>query len=165
MDRTYDKGRDAPGYHGRMYESGGILMAEVLWVEGKEYALEFAALLLDLWSASGSPIETMICNHLAMLAYREGWIIKGQQQIEEYRVDFLITYPFMAASGVVVECDGHDFHERTKEQAARDRKRDRRLQQLGYVVLRFTGSEIVSALPTVLREIESTVRPLAGDPL
>ena len=41
-----------------------------------------------------------------------------------------------------VECDGHDFHEKTKEQAARDKKRDRDLQALGYRVLRFSGSEI-----------------------
>lgn len=43
---------------------------------------------------------------------------------------------------LAVECDGHDFHERTKEQAARDRARDRRLQEAGYTVMRFTGSEI-----------------------
>ena len=35
---------------------------------------------------------------------------------------------------VVVECDGHDFHERTKEQAANDRERDRGLQGLGFSV-------------------------------
>ncbi len=42
----------------------------------------------------------------------------------------------------VIECDGHDFHERTKEQAQRDKKRDRELQAAGYKVFRFTGSEI-----------------------
>ena len=45
-------------------------------------------------------------------------------------------------SVVIVECDGHDFHERTKEQAAHDRRRDRYFVELGYKVLRFTGSEI-----------------------
>ena len=43
---------------------------------------------------------------------------------------------------VVVECDGHDFHERTKEQARKDRRRDRELQAKGYLVLRYTGSEV-----------------------
>lgn len=47
-----------------------------------------------------------------------------------------------AALSVLVECDGHDWHERTKEQAARDKKRDRTLALSGYHVLRFTGSEI-----------------------
>lgn len=43
---------------------------------------------------------------------------------------------------IVIECDGHDYHERTKEQAAKDRGTDRALQLLGWTVLRFTGSEI-----------------------
>ena len=41
-----------------------------------------------------------------------------------------------------MECDGHDFHERTKAQAAHDKTRDRALQARGLKVLRYTGSEI-----------------------
>lgn len=43
---------------------------------------------------------------------------------------------------LVVECDGHNFHERTKEQAAKDRARDRWLTSKDYDVFRFTGSEL-----------------------
>lgn len=43
---------------------------------------------------------------------------------------------------MVIECDGHEFHERTKEQARRDRERDRFLQSIGYLVFRYTGAEI-----------------------
>lgn len=43
---------------------------------------------------------------------------------------------------LIVECDGHDFHERTKEQAARDRARDRAATLSGYDIMRFTGSQI-----------------------
>lgn len=43
---------------------------------------------------------------------------------------------------LVVECDGHDYHERTKEQAAHDRSRDRIMQFEGFEVIRFTGAEI-----------------------
>mgnify|MGYP003580046510 CR=1 FL=1 len=43
---------------------------------------------------------------------------------------------------MIVECDGHEFHERTKQQARRDKQRDRFFQSIGYKVLRFTGSEI-----------------------
>lgn len=57
------------------------------------------------------------------------------------RVDFAIAS--RENGRVVVECDGHDYHERTKEQAARDRSRDRALTGLGWRVLRFTGREIV----------------------
>jgi hypothetical protein len=39
-------------------------------------------------------------------------------------------------------CDGHDYHERTKEQAERDKSRDRALKRAGYDVIHFTGREI-----------------------
>lgn len=70
--------------------------------------------------------------------------IECQKQIGKYRVDFCFTVvsDHGPVSRLIVECDGHDFHERTKEQAAKDRSRDRDLQEQGYVVYRFTGSEI-----------------------
>lgn len=43
---------------------------------------------------------------------------------------------------LAIECDGHDYHERTKDQARRDKRRDRWFQTHGITVLRFTGSEI-----------------------
>lgn len=76
-------------------------------------------------------------------------IVKAQYRVLDYRVDFLLRRFLrpegrMVESGpkVVVECDGHDFHERTKEQAAKDKERDRLLHTAGYIVMRFTGSEI-----------------------
>lgn len=41
-----------------------------------------------------------------------------------------------------VELDGHDFHERSKAQAAKDKSADRILQRAGFPVFRFTGSEV-----------------------
>lgn len=76
-------------------------------------------------------------------------IVELQKHVGDWRVDFLIHYydfgypdrPEKWAS-LIVECDGHDFHERTKEQAKRDRRRDRAAQRDGIPILRFTGSEI-----------------------
>lgn len=82
--------------------------------------------------------------------------IEPQKQLPGWRVDFLIHgYDHGRPNRVlgrwprtpgwrrlIVECDGHEYHERTKEQAARDRSRDREMQLEGYTVLRFTGSEI-----------------------
>lgn len=69
-----------------------------------------------------------------------------QALIPPYRVDFLIDDCSSPQKSnhrlIVVECDGHDFHERTKEQARRDKARDRFLQSVGCRVLRFIGSEI-----------------------
>ena len=41
-----------------------------------------------------------------------------------------------------IECDGHEYHEKTKQQAQRDKSRDRILTAAGWRLLRFTGSEI-----------------------
>lgn len=69
--------------------------------------------------------------------------ITPQANIADYRVDFLLWFMCERHSaGVVVECDGHAFHERTKEQASRDKSRDRAILLAGYPVMRFTGSEI-----------------------
>ncbi len=76
---------------------------------------------------------------------------RQQVQIDSIgRVDF-VFYAYdtrgrvLRAPGwrkLIVECDGHDFHERTKEQAKRDRSRDRKATLGGLDVMRFTGSEI-----------------------
>jgi very-short-patch-repair endonuclease len=84
-----------------------------------------------LWASAPDPLVTMI--------------VQPQAQIDDYRVDFLISalhLTNMAQRRLVVECDGHAFHERTKEQAARDRSRDRYLTSHDFDVFRFTGSEI-----------------------
>lgn len=67
-----------------------------------------------------------------------------QVRVLDWPVDFLLGTTDYSGNKhyAVVECDGHDFHERTKEQAARDRSRDRRLQEAGIRVFRFTGSEL-----------------------
>jgi very-short-patch-repair endonuclease len=58
---------------------------------------------------------------------------------------------------VVAECDGHAFHERTPEQASKDRKRVRMLQRLGTLVLPFTGTDIVRGSEESAQEIVETI--------
>ncbi len=43
---------------------------------------------------------------------------------------------------LVIECDGHEFHHKTKEQVENDNKREYSLKMAGYDVLRFSGTEI-----------------------
>jgi very-short-patch-repair endonuclease len=69
-------------------------------------------------------------------------IIQQQANIAKWRMDFLVHHWLDDWNRFVVECDGHDFHERTKDQAANDRSRDRAMAMMGLTVLRFTGSEI-----------------------
>jgi very-short-patch-repair endonuclease len=62
---------------------------------------------------------------------------------KRYRADFVLDvfYYDKMLCQIVLEIDGHDYHNLTKEQAQRDRTRDREFARNGYVVLRFTGSE------------------------
>jgi very-short-patch-repair endonuclease len=72
-----------------------------------------------------------------------------------YRVDFQISAIVKGKEKIlVVECDGHNFHEKTKEQAIRDRQRERDLTKNGYIVVRFTGSEIFNSPYKCVREIK-----------
>jgi very-short-patch-repair endonuclease len=68
-----------------------------------------------------------------------------QVTIGKHRVDFGFVADCFDLNDPVklaVEIDGHEFHEKTKWQAARDKRRDRDLVCEGVFVMRFTGSEI-----------------------
>jgi very-short-patch-repair endonuclease len=81
--------------------------------------------------------------------------IQPQVSIYDYRVDFLAVIEGVGGTRkfIAIECDGHDFHEKTKDQAQRDKARDREIQSAGVEVHRFTGSEIWRAPFTVAYEI------------
>jgi hypothetical protein len=54
-----------------------------------------------------------------------------------------------------VELDGHDFHERTKAQASRDKRRDRDLLSAGWPVVRFSGSDVARDVTACVSECEN----------
>jgi hypothetical protein len=58
---------------------------------------------------------------------------------------------------VVVEVDGHDYHERTSGQASSDNRRDRALQRLGISVFRFTATDVLRNSAHAAREIAGFV--------
>jgi REase_MTES_1575 len=71
------------------------------------------------------------------------------------RLDFAVFIPGLGEGLpiVVVECDGHQFHERTVQQASKDRRRDRMLQRCGVPILRFTGTDVVRGSAEFAQEI------------
>lgn len=117
----------------------------------------FTMLLAKFWSAQSvvdvveSPIEgkfLVALNRMGCPFRLVGNVVQAdfvdfkvypQYTVGAYRLDFAFISD---AKHVAVKLDGHDFHERTKEQAQRDKKRDRDLQAAGWSVLRFTGSEV-----------------------
>lgn len=96
----------------------------------------------DWWCTINSPED-----HLGTI------FMDGQVAIPEIgRVDYLVhvysTWPRSAVQRppewrrLIIECDGHEFHDRTKEQASKDRRRDRVAALAGIDVFRFTDSDI-----------------------
>lgn len=72
-----------------------------------------------------------------------------------YRIDFLVKLHDLKNDkeyGFAIECDGHEFHEKTKEQVAKDKKRDRDLLRAGVIPIRFSGSEIYENPSSVVRD-------------
>jgi very-short-patch-repair endonuclease len=135
--------------------------------------LDYAVHYVDKHHACDSPIERLFLIAFDLVGNDDGGVIysepppgydadwffvKQQEPILSYRADFvigLVEHP--EAQRIVVECDGHDYHERTKDQARHDRQRDREMQAAGFKVFRFTGSEIyrdaIACAQEVVREL------------
>lgn len=77
-----------------------------------------------------------------------GIFIEPQKKIGKFRVDFLISQngigPSENLSPVIVELDGHDFHDKDKRQRSYEKARDRFFVKEGYKVLHFTGSDVIA---------------------
>lgn len=90
-----------------------------------------------------SPVEALFSS--AFSACRDRLYIPKalapttQQKCGKYRIDFAVA---CALGWLAVEIDGHEFHEKTKEQASKDRARERYLVTQGYRVIRFTGADV-----------------------
>jgi very-short-patch-repair endonuclease len=71
--------------------------------------------------------------------------ILQQLTIGRYRADFNIC--ICGIIGIppisfVIEIDGHEWHEKNKQQVARDKIRERSIVSAGYTILRYSGSEV-----------------------
>jgi len=68
--------------------------------------------------------------------------IESQIELTGMRPDFIVSTRGRREKFMIVECDGHEFHEKKKEQSTRDKARARGFQAEGYSFYPFTGSEI-----------------------
>lgn len=117
-----------------------------------------------------SPIEKIFLT--AFLIYsmekNKDIFIEPQTEIEcnnkKYIVDFEIRYDemcnpnFKKDFNLIIECDGYDFHQKTKKQVEYDNNREYDLKLQGYQILRFSGSEIynepMKCIEKVIKYIE-----------
>lgn len=105
----------------------------------RQMALAFSRTDGFSWRRSSDPL--WVLGHWPSRAMQ----LMAQVEWLSHRADFaLVPAGWTSAKPIplVVEVDGHDYHERTKEQAERDRRRDRLMTHSGATVLRFTGREV-----------------------
>lgn len=118
--------------------------------------------------ACESPLEAVLAAWLCLSVYgnSKGFGLRVERQVEietaarKYRADFLIGWYGKDHDRlpIVVEVDGHEFHEKTREQVEKRNERDRDLQQAGYPVLHFSFAEVVKRPADVVEEIWCAVR-------
>jgi hypothetical protein len=114
----------------------------------------------------------------AELRFRRTFYLAPQVQSGAYRVDFQVK-PYGGGGGpschggtgtwchacppdsvdcvgfpkIAIELDGHEFHEKTKEQVTARNARDRALLADGWTVLRFSGSEFYGNPLACIRQV------------
>lgn len=107
-----------------------------------------------------SPIEQILAFALSIVSYEKEdankptLYLTSQKCIEanncRYYADLYFDTNYILEEGfkacndlkLVIECDGHEFHEKTKEQVIKGNERDYNLKLSGYEVLHFSGSQI-----------------------
>lgn len=72
-------------------------------------------------------------------------------------VDFYIEYQ---ETKLCVYTDGHNYHERNEEQAQKDRKIDRKLQELGFKVLRYPGKDVKEDCAKIVNDIKKWINKI-----
>jgi very-short-patch-repair endonuclease len=150
------------------------LCARTLSAKAEEYREHLLECFASGANLCGSPIEKamlallfsrLTCDGLPQIAgfweYPVAYgriVIVPQMVVDRFRLDFGILIGGMAGTKTIgVECDGHDFHERTAWQATRDKFCDRVIQSQGIQVFRFTGKEIVAAADDLIDQVDSVV--------
>lgn len=108
-----------------------------------------------------SPAEVVFEMWWRCLVWLAGYELKLVPQVEvfvgdrRYRLDFTVelSNPWFIAevnarrmrwAPIVIEIDGHTFHEKTKDQVTNRNQRDRDLQALGATIFHFSYDELTS---------------------
>lgn len=103
-----------------------------------------------------SPIEQIFITafDLYQQSKKEKFFLFSQAPIKikkkKYFADFLFepdeyVNRYNTNAKVVIECDGYEFHQKTKEQVQHDNEREYDLKMANYEVIRFSGTQIFNS--------------------
>jgi hypothetical protein len=144
--------------------------------EAAEIAAQ-AGFAAELANLTESPIETifgvaaakMLLQHyrddfaVCLPADEAGYpdaraLMMPQYPFLRYRMDWAFRFKNRHHPLVFVECDGAEFHS-TPEQIANDRAKDQAAAAADIMLLRFTGSDIVSARSHCITRFKMRIAP------
>ena len=94
---------------------------------------------------NATPAEAFLWKHLQR-SQLEGRKFRRQHSIHNYIVDF-----YCVSEGLIVELDGQVHMDAAAEE--NDKKRERFLEGMGFVVIRFENRMVFDFLPSVLKDI------------
>lgn len=128
---------------------------------------------LMVWRAGLDPLhaeqyDDEECRHMAKASGDAEALamVFPQAKLGQYNIDFVLLGCIktgLCVSALGIECDGHDWHDRTKQQASYDRARDRELLKMyGVTTVRFTGSDIHRDTNQCAIEIAEILKSMQG---
>jgi very-short-patch-repair endonuclease len=109
-----------------------------------------------------SPIEQIFLIEWSFLGIDHVYGVRLEPQKELktpdgiFKIDFAVSA--QPALQLAIEIDGHDFHEKTKAQASHDKSRERSIVRAGYIILRFSGSEVFQNPRKCVNEVVDVIK-------
>ena len=100
--------------------------------------------------------ETFLWKHLSKRKL-EGRKFRRQQSLDNYIVDF-----YCPSEKLIIELDG-EYHNNPKI-TEKDLKRDKRLEELGFIILRFENKLVFNDLQGVLNSISEQFNNTKSSP-
>lgn len=86
---------------------------------------------------------------------------RWRKTVGNYEPDFIFEVCDENSLGFAIEIDGFDYHDKTKEQAAKDKQRDRLFLKKGYIPIRFAGTEVYRNPLDCVRETMQIIMEIA----
>jgi very-short-patch-repair endonuclease len=114
---------------------------------------------LEEWVIDGRPVDSVLETAMSRLLRNNGLPpAEFHARIAGYEVDFWIV-----GTPVVLECDGWEFHAKTRRQQEADAARDADLAAAGYLTIRFAFRPIMRRPAALVRRIRNVLRQWAPD--
>jgi hypothetical protein len=108
---------------------------------------------LDRWPLGGKPPDSLLEVRMATFLARAGLPpAEFHARIGGREVDFALV-----GTPIVLECDGWEFHGKTRAQFDRDTERDQELIAAGRIVVHFTWQQITRRADATARRLRSLV--------